>query len=127
MKMWGSKQPTALNLWARQGFARHITGIKPLPTERQQNYSKKSAKANARLAYRQALNEHPDLKKHVLARMWQKQKLKRQYAKAAREAGKQAKNAAVATERVSVGIVHAVKRHPVICLVLLLLLLVNFS
>lgn len=58
--------------------------------------------------------------------MWQKQKLKRQYAKAAREAGKQAKNAAVATERVSVGIVHAVKRHPVICLVLLLLLLVIF-
>ena len=44
----------------------------------------------------------------------------------AREAGKQAKNAAVATERVSVGIVHAVKRHPVICLVLLLLLLVIF-
>lgn len=43
-----------------------------------------------------------------------------------REAGKQAKNAAVATERVSVGIVHAVKRHPVICLVLLLLLLVIF-
>ena len=32
MKMWASRQPTALNLWARQGFARHITGIKlPLP------------------------------------------------------------------------------------------------
>ena len=28
----GIKHPTALNLWARQGFARHITGIKlPLP------------------------------------------------------------------------------------------------
>ena len=32
--------PTALNLWARQGFARHITGIKLPPTERQRNYSK---------------------------------------------------------------------------------------
>ena len=35
-----SRQPTALNLWARQGFARHITGIKLPPTERQRNYSK---------------------------------------------------------------------------------------
>lgn len=40
MKMWGSRHPTALNLWARQGFARHITGIKLPPTERQRNYSK---------------------------------------------------------------------------------------
>lgn len=40
--------------------------------------------------------------------------------------GNRQKNAAVATERVSVGIVHAVKRHPMICLVLLLLLLVIF-
>ena len=106
----------------RTAYHRHKTA----PYRKAAKLQQKSAKANARLAYRQALNEHPDLKKHVLARMWQKQKLKRQYAKAAREAGKQAKNAAVATERVSVGIVHAVKRHPVICLVLLLLLLVIF-
>ncbi len=126
MKMWGSRHPTALNLWARQGFARHITGIKLPPYRKAAKLQQKSAKANARLAYRQALSDHPELKKHAIARIWQKQKLKRQYAKAAREAGKQAKNAAVATERVSVGIVHAVKRHPVICLVLLLLLLVIF-
>ena len=124
--MWGSRHPTALNLWARQGFARHITGIKTAPYRKAAKLQQKSAKANARLAYRQALSDHPELKKHAIARIWQKQKLKRQYAKAAREAGKQAKSATVATERVSVGIVHAVKRHPVICLVLLLLLLVIF-
>ncbi len=106
----------------RTAYHRHKTA----PYRKAAKLQQKSAKANARLAYRQALNEHPELKKHAIARMWQKQKLKRQYAKAAREAGKQAKNAAVATERVSVGIVHAVKRHPVICLVLLLLLLVIF-
>ena len=106
----------------RTAYHRHKTA----PYRKAAKLQQKSAKANARLAYRQALSDHPELKKHVLARMWQKQKLKRQYAKAAREAGKQAKNAAVATERVSVGIVHAVKRHPVICLVLLLLLLVIF-
>ena len=99
---------------------------KTAPYRKAAKLQKKSAKANARLAYQQALSDHPELKKHAIARIWQKQKLKRQYAKAAHEAGKQAKNAAVATERVSVGIVHAVKRHPVICLVLLLLLLVIF-
>lgn len=88
--MWASRQPTALNLWARQGFARHITGIK-LPLPKGSEITAKSAKANARLAYRQALSDHPELKKHAIARIWQKQKLKRQYAKAAREAGKQAK------------------------------------
>ena len=106
----------------RTAYHRHKTA----PYRKAAKLQQKSAKANARLAYRQALSDHPELKKHAIARIWQKQKLKRQYAKAAREAGKQAKNAAVATERVSVGIVHAVKRHPVICLVLLLLLLVIF-
>ena len=106
----------------RTAYHRHKTA----PYRKAAKLQQKSAKANARLAYRQALSDHPELKKHAIARMWQKQKLKRQYAKAAREAGKQAKNAAVATERVSVGIVHAVKQHPVICLVLLLLLLVIF-
>ena len=106
----------------RTAYHRHKTA----PYRKAAKLQQKSAKANARLAHRQALSDHPELKKHAIARMWQKQKLKRQYAKAAREAGKQAKNAAVATERVSVGIVHAVKQHPVICLVLLLLLLVIF-
>lgn len=93
----------------RTAYHRHKTA----PYRKAAKLQQKSAKANARLAYRQALSDHPELKKHAIARIWQKQKLKRQYAKAAREAGKQAKNAAVATERVSVGIVHAVKRHPV--------------
>ena len=61
--------------------------------------------------------------------MWQKQKIKRQYAKAAREAkkaGKRAKDTAVTTEKIAAGVVHAVKRHPVICGIVLLLLLVFF-
>ena len=61
--------------------------------------------------------------------MWQKQKLKRQYAKAAREAqktGKRAKNAAVTTEKIAASVVNTVKRHPVICSILVLLLLVVF-
>lgn len=56
-------------------------------------------------------------------------KLKRQYAKAAREAqktGKRAKNAAVTTEKIAASVVNTVKRHPVICSILVLLLLVVF-
>ena len=83
----------------RTAYHRHKTA----PYRKAAKLQQKSAKANARLAYRQALSDRPELKKHAIARIWQKQKLKRQYAKAAREAGKQAKNAAVATERVSVG------------------------
>ena len=46
MKNVGIKQPTALNLWARQGFARHITGIKtaPLP-KRQRKLQQKISKS----------------------------------------------------------------------------------
>ena len=61
--------------------------------------------------------------------MWQKQKLKRQYAKAAREAkkaGKRAKDTAVTTEKIAASVVHAVKRHPVLCGIVILLLLVFF-
>lgn len=106
----------------RTAYHRHKTAPYRKVTKLQQQ----SAKANARLAYHQALSEHPELKKHVLARMWQKQKLKRQYAKAARETGKQTKNAAVATKKAGTYIVHAVKRHPVICIAVILILLIFF-
>ena len=106
-------------------YHRHKTA----PYRRVTKLQQKSARANAQLAYRQALSDHPELKKNLLARMWQKQKLKRQYAKAAREAqktGKRAKDAAVTTEKIAASVVNTVKRHPVICGILVLLLLVVF-
>lgn len=112
-------------MWARTLYHRHKTA----PYRRVTKLQQKSARANAKLAYRQTLSEHPELKKNFLARMWQKQKLKRQYAKAAREAqktGKRAKNAAVTTEKIAASVVNTVKRHPVICSILVLLLLVVF-
>lgn len=110
---------------ARTLYHRHKTA----PYRRVTKLQQKSARANAQFAYRQTLSDHPELKKNLLARMWQKQKLKRQYAKAAREAqktGKRAKDAAVTTEKIAASVVNAVKRHPVICGILILLLLVVF-
>ena len=109
----------------RMAYHRHKTA----PYRRVAKLQQRSARANARLAYRQTLHDSPELKKNLLARMWQKQKIKRQYAKAAREAkkaGKRAKNTAVTTEKIAAGVVHAVRRHPVICGIVLLLLLVFF-
>lgn len=73
----------------RMAYHRHKTA----PYRRVTKLQQKSARANARLAYRQTLQDNPALKKNLLARMWQKQKLKRQYAKAAREAQKAGKRA----------------------------------
>ncbi len=109
----------------RYAWHRHKTA----PYRRVAKLQQKSARANARLAYRQTLHDNPELKKNLLARMWQKQKIKRRYAKAAREAqktGKRAKDAAVTTEKIAASVVHAVRHHPVICGIAALLLLVFF-
>ena len=109
----------------RMAYHRHKTA----PYRRVAKLQQRSARANARLAYRQTLHDSPELKKNLLARMWQKQKIKRQYAKAAREAkkaGKRAKDTAVTTEKIAAGLVRAVRRHPVICGIVILLLLVFF-
>ena len=109
----------------RTAYHRHKTA----PYRRVSKLQSKSARANAVLSYRQALHDNPELKKNVLARMWQKQKLKRQYAKAAREApkaGTRAKDAAVTTEKIAAGIVRTVRRHPVVCAIIVLLLFVFF-
>ena len=50
----------------RTAYHRHKTA----PYRKAAKLQQKSAKANARLAYRQALSDHPELKKHAIARIW---------------------------------------------------------
>lgn len=110
---------------ARIIWCRHKTA----PYRRVEKLRKRSARASANAAYRQTLHGNPGLGKNLFSRMWQKKKLKRQYAKAARkvrETGRIAKDAAVTTERFAAGIAGTVKRHPVICVFALILLLVLF-
>lgn len=102
---------------------------KTAPYRKVSRLQKKVAKTSARAAYQQALHEHPELKKNLLSRMWQKQKIKRQYAKAAREAkraGNAAKKTAVTTEKIASRAVLFVKRHPIIFGIIALLLLLFF-
>lgn len=78
-------------------------------------------KARADYQFRVAAQENPELAKNVVTRYWHKQKLKKQYAKQARQAAKQtarqgakaAEKTAAATEKLAERAVGFVKRHPV--------------
>lgn len=111
----------------RMAYHRHKTS----PYRKVSKLQRKTAAAEAQVAYQQVLQDHPELEKNHLVRLWQKKKLQRQYAKAAREAqktGQRVKDTAVTTERITKRVVESVKRHPVawgiVGLVLLLIFLI---
>ncbi len=90
---------------------------------------RKFVKATADYQYRVTAQEHPEMQGNPVSRYWQKQRLKRQYAKQAREAAKKsakaAEETAVMTEKLAARAVEFVKRHPVgFILALLIVLLV---
>lgn len=106
-------------------YHRHKTA----PYRKVSRLQKKATKTSARAAYQQVLHDNPKLKSTLWGRMLQKRKIKRQYAKAAREAkraGQAAKKTAVTTEKIGTHVVLFVKRHPIIFGVLALLLLLIF-
>ena len=78
-------------------------------------------KARADYQFQVAAQENPELAKNAVTRYWHKQKLKKQYAKQARQAAKQtakqgakaAEKTAAATEKLAERAVGFVKRHPV--------------
>ena len=91
-------------------------------------WEKKEIRANADYAFRQMAQEHPELTSNPLSRYAQKWKLKREYAKRAREATKQgakaAEKTAVTTEKLARRVFLFVKRHSVGVLIVLAVLLV---
>ena len=60
--------------------------IKDAPYRRVERLEVKSARATVNANYRAAIRDNPQLQKHSLSAMFQKRKLKREYAKAYREA-----------------------------------------
>lgn len=93
----------------------------------------KHIKATADYRFRQTVAEHPEMQRgSTLSRYFQKQRIKRQYAKQAREAAKQtakaAEKTAVTTEKLVAHAAAFIKRHPVgvllfVCCFLLIVLL----
>lgn len=105
---------------------------KTAPYRKVAKLEKKSLRLNVRAAYQQALQDNPKLKSNLLSRTLQKRKIKRQYAKAARDAkraGQAAQKAGTATARLTQAVTGFVRRHPLIFAMIggLLLLVMIFS
>ena len=74
---------------------------------------KKSIAANAEFVYQKSLRDNPEMAqavKNPVSRLWQKQKIKREYARAARAAGQTAQGAAGAAARATKNSAAAAKR-----------------
>ena len=91
--------------------------IRQAPTRRVRRWERRDIRAKAEYEMQKQAREHPELKKNILSRYWQKQKQKREYAKRARETAKTgaraAKETAVTAGRIAENTVAFVKRHPV--------------
>ena len=106
--------------------------IRQHPAKAVQKAESRHIKATADYHYRRTVEELPEMQKNVVSRYWQKQRLKRQYAKQAREAAKQgakaAEKTAGTTEKLAARTVAFVKRHPVgvllflVCFLLLVMM-----
>ena len=112
---------------AIRGSSRFVkTRIRTRPARRVRRLEKRDIKAKADLQYKKLMQEHPELKKNMVSRYLQKQRLKRRYQKQAREAAKKgaqaAKKTAVTTEKIAVSVFRFVRRHPLITVIIILLL-----
>lgn len=115
----------------KQGYRSH----KLKPYRKAAKAEKAAFKANASFAYHKALYENPQLKSNPVSRIWQKQQIKRQYAKAARSGGKKGIRAAAEnTRRAAAKAAEKTKqaaafvaRHPAgVCIAIAALLLIIF-
>ena len=101
--------------------------IREHPAKAVERAESRHIKATADYHYRKTVEEHPEMRGSALSRYVQKQKIKRQYAKQAKEAAKQgakaAEKTAVTTEKLAARTVAFVKRHPVGVLLFLALFL----
>jgi murein DD-endopeptidase MepM/ murein hydrolase activator NlpD len=83
-----------------------------------------------KLSYQKALAENPKLRSNLLSRAFQKRKIKKDYAKTAREAQKvarQAKQAGSAVGNMGKTVAGVVKRHPLVAVVIAILALLLYG
>lgn len=105
---------------------------KSAPYQRVAKWEQKQAKAQISLSYQKALREHPELREKTVSRWIQRQKINRNYAKAAREAMKTAQHtrqAANTTGQVVRALAQFAGAHKTVfaIVVLLALVMVLFS
>ena len=103
-------------------FVKHR--IRTRPTRNVTKWERRDIRAKADFEYRRMAREHPELKENAVSRFFQKQHIKRQYQKQAREAAKQGARAAgkatAATAKISRAAAAFAKRHPAGLLIVLI-------
>ena len=113
----------------KQGYRSH----KLKPYRKAAKAEKAAAKANVNFQYHKALHDNPQLTSNPLSRFWQKQQIKKQYAKAARAGGAKGIKAAAENTRKAAAkaaektrqTVAFVARHPAgVCIAIAALLLI---
>ena len=101
--------------------------IRTRPARMVRRAESRYTRAAANYHFQQAAQEHPELGKNALTRLWRRQRQKRHYQKqaqaAARQGAKAAEKTAVTTERAGRAAVGFVRRHPVGVVIALLCLL----
>ncbi|MFC4598165.1 CD1108 family mobile element protein [Cohnella hongkongensis] len=97
--------------------------IRTRPARQVRKWERKTIRAKADDAYRQLVQENPGLQSNPVSRLWQKQRLKRQVRKQAREAAKLGKKAVKFTDKIARAITIFVKRNPKLLLIGLALFL----
>ena len=113
----------------KQGYRSH----KLKPYRKAAKAEKAAAKANVNFQYHKTLHDNPQLTSNPLSRFWQKQQIKKQYAKAARVGGAKGIKAAAENTRKAAAkaaektrqTVAFVARHPAgVCIAIAALLLI---
>jgi murein DD-endopeptidase MepM/ murein hydrolase activator NlpD len=88
---------------------------KSAPYRKVEKLGARTAKLNVKAAYQQALHDSPKVKGNIISRMWQKRKIKKQYAKTMREAqktGTRIRQTADITSRAFGAVGRFAARHP---------------
>ncbi|MDD3229809.1 MAG: peptidoglycan DD-metalloendopeptidase family protein [Oscillospiraceae bacterium] len=117
-------------LLTEQGVRSAYRFHKTAPYRRVARLERLSFRHNAELAYQTLLRENPNLRSNPLSRFLQKQKIKRQYAKVARESMRLAdriRNIGAAGGKAFRAVAGFVSSHPMAVSFLALLLLLMFS
>ncbi|MDR1668984.1 MAG: M23 family metallopeptidase [Oscillospiraceae bacterium] len=111
---------------AESGLRGFLRLWKSAPYRRVEKLGRRTAKLNAKVSYQKAFSDNPKLRSNLFSRMAQKRRIKKKYAKAAREAkktGTRIKNAANVTEKTVTATARFVARHPLLFLIIGLLAL----
>ena len=104
--------------------------VREHPAKAVQRAESKYIKATADYHFKMAAQEYPEMTRNPVSRMWRRHRMRKQYQKQAKRAGKYgagaAKKTAAATEKAGAKIAGFVKRHPVGVLLALACVLLLF-